>query len=223
MEEPVATPYLVIETIAAEAPVDLSTTTELTTTTTTEVALPEEDMDIGETLMTIFTVVIPNTGYFVVSMFGTYLQMMTDNVQRNIVAPVLTTLGSFFDIPLNSSGFNLVALATDIGNMVMTPLQELGDFISTGVTVGVEYVTPILNCIGSAIKTTQDLLLGVFQIFPGCVGSVSQEVVRIIVDSMQVIDQLNEVAGVVMNTLSNCISNPLLCIMTVSLKEGSGD
>lgn len=175
-----------------------------------------EEMDFGETIFNWLTIFLPNTAYITVSVFGTSVQLFIKAIRRKMVQPVLNALGSFFDIPLGMGGFDLVALFKEFGSMILGPLGEVKELMGSGVTMGSEFMKPITSCIGSTLKASQELLLGVFQIFPVCVTNLTVDVIQIIVDTMALVEGLSTVLTVVMETLNSCLINPILCIVMVS-------
>lgn len=175
-----------------------------------------EDMDLGESIYNYLTIFLPNTAYIMASVFGTTVQLFIKSIQKNMVQPVFNALASFFDIPLGVGGFDLVALFKEFGSMILGPLGEVQDLMASGMTMGSEFMKPITSCLGSTLRASQELLIGVFQIFPVCVTNLTVDVIQIIVDTMALIEGLSMVITVVMETLNSCLINPILCIVMVS-------
>lgn len=175
-----------------------------------------EEQDLGEYIWNVLTVLIPEIAHATVCIFGTWIQIFINHIQRGIVRPVFNALGSFFDIPLGTAGFDVPAIVSDFAEMIIGPLKDLNGMALDGLTMGVDFLKPILGCIGKSVKASQELLIGIFQIFPVCVTNLTYDVIQIIVDTMAVIEGLSSVFTAVMNTLNACMINPMLCIVVVS-------
>lgn len=180
----------------------------------------EEDMDLGETVYSWITILIPNLSHIVVSIFGTWIQLAASAVQMTIIHPVFTVLGKFFEIPMSGEVFNVPQILKDIASMIMYPLKEIGGFGLEGLSIGTEFMKPIIKCIGQSVTASQELLMMVFQIFPACATKLSTSSIQIIVDTMRVIENLTDVYIIVMETINSCVAHPVLCIFTVSWDSG---
>lgn len=171
----------------------------------------KEEMGFWETTYYTITILIPNITYIITYMFLTWVHVFLIGVYHKAITPVLHILAAFLKLPVKNGLYDITGGLSKIGSILAVPVVKTGQLLSFNGSA-----QNVLRCMGSAVLATKDLLLAIFQIFPGCLVEVTPRIIQVVIDTMWVIENLSTVYIMVMETLNVCIGNPIVCVLQVS-------